>query len=127
MDGVYKIPGGQVEVRRQGLYDYFSCRCSLDDPGIHRLILRLGEREENLGVCMPMDGQFGVEKKLPASRLGEGEPKFYLTGLAPKEEKKSMFVPVYPEEPFAYLSRLEDAFLETQNGQIGVVLPEKEE
>ena len=34
------------------------------------------------------------------------------------------FVPVYPEEPFAYMSRLKGAFLEIRNGQMGINLPE---
>ena len=34
------------------------------------------------------------------------------------------FVPIFPEEPFAYLERLEDAYLEKRNGYLGVVIQE---
>ena len=37
------------------------------------------------------------------------------------------FVPIRPEEPFRYLEQLKDAFLETQEGRKGAVLPPKQE
>lgn len=37
---------------------------------------------------------------------------------------KYKFVPIAPEEPFAYIAKLKDAFLATQNGQTGVMIPE---
>ena len=41
------------------------------------------------------------------------------------EEKKpeETFVPIIPEEPFSYLSRLKNAFLVKQAGKIGIILP----
>ncbi len=128
MDGSYDLTMGSqtvghVHVEKQGLYYHFSCRCKLGGDVMHKLVVHCGGREENLGVCIPMDGMFGVEKKIPAKRLGQGTPQFQL--LPKHEEKKGKFVPVYPEEPFSYLSKLENAFLETRNGQIGVVIADK--
>ena len=37
-----------------------------------------------------------------------------------------MFVPIKPEEPFRYLERLKDAFLEIQEGKKGASLPQKD-
>ena len=37
------------------------------------------------------------------------------------------FVPVYPDEPFAYMSKLKDAYLEVREGQPGVVITEQKE
>ena len=34
------------------------------------------------------------------------------------------FVPISPEEPFAYISRLKDAYFERRYGQAGVVIPD---
>jgi hypothetical protein len=43
----------------------------------------------------------------------------------PKHQKsEGKFIPIYPEEPFAYISRLQNAFLEIRNGQAGVVIGE---
>ena len=125
MVGNYEIlqgskPLGTVRVERQGLYYHFSCRCQLSGGVIHKLLVSCSGKEENLGVCVPMDGCFGVEKKIPVKRLGEGIPEFQL--LPKHEQPKGKFVPIYPEEPFAYMTKLKDAFLERRNGQTGIVI-----
>ena len=81
-----------------------------------------GGKQENLGVCIPLGSFFGLEKKIPCKRLDRGIPEFFLTPRDPGTQGK--FVPVYPEEPFAYMSRLKGAFLEIRDGQMGVVLQE---
>ena len=128
MVGTYDIKSGdkvlgRVKVERQGLYYLFSCRCSLTGEVMHRLLVRCGGKEEDLGVCVPVDGAFGVEKKIPCKRLGEGTPEFF---LLPKHEKmEGKFIPIYPEEPFSYIHRLEGAFLKHQAGQLGIVLKDE--
>ena len=127
MVGTYPICQGQgrvgtVTVEKQGLYYCFSCRCSLSGEVMHRLVAVTEAGQVDLGVCVPMDGAFGVEKRIPCKRLGTGKPEFQ---LVPKHEGlRGQFVPVYPEEPFAYLSRLKNAFLATRAGQVGIVIDE---
>lgn len=115
---------GKAQVEREGLYYRFSCRLSLPGQGMYRLLVRAGEKREDLGVCIPMGSQFGVEKKIPCKCLGEGIPEFI---LMPKDgaPRTGTFVPVYPEEPFAYIRRLENAFLAHRDGQIGIIIPEQ--
>ena len=113
---------GKAEVEKQGLYYRFSCRCRLSGTTIYRVVVSCGEQQADLGVCIPMDGQFGTDKKIPCKRLAEGVPSFL---LLPKHQcAKGKFVAVYPEEPFAYMSRLKDAYLEIRQGQPGVVIVE---
>ena len=113
---------GKVLVRREGLYYRFCCRCRLSGDVVCRLAVRCGEREENLGVLVPMEEGFGVDKRIPVKHLGEGEMEFF---LMPKHDKiRETFIPIYPEEPFAYIARLKDAFLARQNGQVGILLKE---
>ena len=88
-----------------------------------RLAVKCGGKQENLGVLIPMDGQFGLEKKIPAKRLGQGTPEFQI--LFKQEKPEGKFVPIYPEEPFAYMTKLKDAFLAVQAGQVGIVLKEE--
>lgn len=128
MVGTYEIRQGdkcigRVIVEKQGLYYRFSCRCRPDGEIMYRLTVSCGGEREDLGVCVPMDGQFGVEKKVPCKRFGDGTPEFR---LLPKNEKvqQGKFVPVYPEEPFAYIRRLEGAFLAHQAGQLGIFIRE---
>lgn len=125
MEGIYGVhfgnhPVGKVSVRKQGLYYRFSCRCQLTEGFVCRLRVSCEDRQENLGILVPMDGGFGLETRLPVKRLGEGVPDFT---LVPKHESGSgTFVPVYPEEPFAYISRLKKAYLARRDGKLGIVL-----
>lgn len=121
MVGTYEIrlgssPVGHVTVERQGLYYRFSCRCNL--KGMNRLVVSSNGNREDLGILIPMDGAFGLEKRIPVKRLGEGNPEFLLMGK--ESEKREKFVPVYPEEPFSYMSRLKDAYLARREGQLGL-------
>ena len=115
---------GKVQVLRQGLYYGFHCRCKLTGEIVCRLYVICGEKRESLGVVVPMDGGFGLDTRLPKKRLGEGKMEFL---LIPKHDiPQGSFVPIYPEEPFAYLTRLENAYLARRNGETGVVLGTKE-
>ncbi|MDY4582290.1 MAG: hypothetical protein SPD81_05505 [Candidatus Faecousia sp.] len=113
---------GKVQVQRQGLYYRFICRCRLSGDVVCRLRVTCGDRRESLGVVVPMDGGFGLDTCLPVKRLGEGEMAFT---LVPKHEvPEGTFVPIYPEEPFAYIERLKEGFLAKKGEQVGVVLKE---
>lgn len=113
---------GKVQVQRQGLYYRFICRCRLSGDVVCRLRVTCGDRRESLGVVVPMDGGFGLDTCLPVKRLGEGEMAFT---LVPKHEVlEGTFVPIYPEEPFAYIERLKEGFLAKKGEQVGVVLKE---
>jgi len=112
---------GKVQVQRQGLYYRFFCRCQLTGDVVCRLSVTCGNNRESLGVVVPMDGGFGLDTRLPVKRLGEGKMEFFLT---PKHEIPSgKFVPLSPEEPFAYIARLKEGFLAQKNGHPGVVFP----
>ena len=87
---------------------------------MYRVAVSCGGHHENLGVLVPMGDTFGLTKKLPAKKLGEGKLQFQALPKHQKSEGK--FIPVYPEEPFGYLTRLQNAFLEVKNGQVGVVI-----
>ena len=122
MEGTYEISGGagRVAVYREGLYYRFSCRCSPGAGEMVRLWMNCGEREVDLGLCVPMEGGFGTEKRLPVRRCGPGKPEFF---LRPKDDiLRGKFIPLSPEEPFRYIHRLENAHLERQGGQLGIRL-----
>ena len=127
MIGVFEIKDGansvgKVTVEQQGLYYRISCRCHLTGKGMHRLMVCCNEKQEDLGTLVPMDGAFGIEKRIPVKRLGEGIPEFML--MSKDRVQKGKFIPVYPEEPFSYMSRLKDAYLERRNGQLGIMICE---
>lgn len=111
---------GKVQVLRQGLYYRFICRCKLTGDVVCRLSVTCGSNRESLGVVIPTDGGFGLDTKLPIKKLGEGNMEFY---LVPKHEPvEGKFVPIYPEEPFAYIERLKEAYLTRKDGQVGIMI-----
>lgn len=118
-------PVGKVTVLRQGLYYYFSCRCRLSGDVIYRLMVTSGKIRENLGVLVPLDGSFVLDRKLPVKQIGEGELSFFLKAKYDTDE--GTFVPISPEEPFAYISRLKKSFLVLQHGEQGIYIPKMQE
>ena len=119
-------PMGKAQAEKQGLYYHVVCRCRLSGDVMYRLECSAGEKKTNLGILVPMDAWFGLDTRFPVSRVGEGELRFT---LLPRHDdmQEHNFVPIRPEKPFRYLEQLKDAFLETQEGQKGAVLPPKQE
>ena len=80
MVGVFEIKDGassvgKATVEQQGLYYKISCRCHLTGKGMHRLAVFCNEKQEDLGTLVPMDGAFGLEKRIPVKRLGDGQDR----------------------------------------------------
>lgn len=112
---------GKAKVTRQGLYYHFRCKCSLSGDVLYKLIVSCGNASESLGVCVPVDGAFGLETRLPVKRLGEGEMRF--RAVQKHRELTGMFVPIVPEEPFLYIDKLCRAYYTVREGKRGVMLP----
>ena len=62
---------GRVRAERQGLYYLFRCRCRLSGEAAFRLLVSCGEKQEDLGILVPMEGGFGLDTRRPVKRLGE--------------------------------------------------------
>ena len=114
---------GTVKVTRQGLYYSFNCRCRLSGEIMCRLTVTCGQITHDLGIPVPESGAFVLRTKLPIKQLGEGTPQFRVQPNHNTVGKR--FVPISPEEPFAYLSRVQDAFLEIRNGVPGLMISEE--
>ena len=124
MEGTWNVlyhdrPVGTCTLERQGLYWRIICRCRTGIDGICRLILNCGRDDVDLGVLVPLNGSFGLEKRIPVKRLPEGEPHLYLRSDA---DSSDVFVPVRSGESFGYLSRLEGSRYTRRNGEAGVLL-----
>lgn len=109
---------GTVSAEVEGLYYRFRCRCSLSGDVVYRLLVSCGDHQENLGVMIPVDGAFGLDTRLALKRLGKGMLQFRLLPKHP--ELGGRFVPLGPEEPFSYITKLRHAYLQRRNGQVGV-------
>ena len=110
---------GKAEVTREGLYYRFRCCCGLPEGEIHRILIRCGDKTENLGIPIPGGDGFWLSVRLPMSRFPDVEPVFYAVS---KEERR--WVPVQSDIPFSYLSQLENAVLGENNGEMGIFISE---
>ena len=115
---------GRVTVRKEGLYYRFCCRCSLSGEVVCRLAVICEGEPIHLGILVPMGESFGVDTSLPAKKIGQRQAEFQV--LPGRVVTNGRFVPIKPEEPFAYIARLKDAFLAYQNGQPGVMFKHEE-
>ena len=91
-------PVGKAQMEKQGLYILFSCRCRLPEDGLYRIHVICGENRLDLGICVPMESAFGMDKKVPVKHYGEGTPVFE---LLPKDWTPQPVVQekAIPEEP----------------------------
>ena len=80
-------------------------------------------KDVSIGVLVPKGDGFFLDTRLPVKRFAEDHWDFQIQPSRPVLEGR--FVPIKPEEPFAYLTRLKDAHLLRQNGQVGILIKEK--
>ena len=125
MVGTYKIlledePIGEAIVRRKGLYYQFYCNCHLQSEVIYRVNVSCGGIHESLGILVPTGNTYGLTKMLPAKQFADGIPEFW---LAPRHQTdRELHIDIYPEEPFAYITRLENAYLDIKSGKTAIVV-----
>jgi hypothetical protein len=82
---------------------------------MHNLVVSCGDQQESLGVLIPFGQEFGLDTKLAIKRLGKGLLQFR---IVPKRGKVEEYVPLSPEEPFAYIKRLKECYLVRHNGGV---------
>lgn len=127
MEGTYDVmlgpeKRGTVTVTAQGLYWVIQCRCRLYSDVMQNLVVRTGGNYTILGLLVPEGGSYYLRTRIAKKEL----PKFDGFSLRPRHEKmQEDFYPIKPEVPFAYLGRLEDAYLVRKGGEIGLVLNKK--
>lgn len=128
MEGIYDIfkgseKIGKAEVYREGLYYRFRCCCDLKDREMYRISVTCNEKTENLGIPAPNGDCFYLQTRLPISRFPKGEPSFRLTSQYTGQH--GMWMPVFEEKPFDYITSLENAVAEEREGQMGIFIPEE--
>lgn len=117
-------PVGRALMKKQGLYYAFSCRCRLPDEGLYRIHAISADRREDLGICVPMDGGFGMDKKIPIKRMGEGELTFQLVPKDWKQQEPAI-VPE-PEKPLQEEEKPDAQTMEPEPTAAEAVIAEQE-
>lgn len=109
---------GNIQVQRKGLYLCFECVCHITGEIMYDLMLQTEQSTLNLGLLAPVPGGFGLRKSVKEKTVGQGSYRFFLN---PRHECVSnTFYPVQAEAPFAYLSRLESAYLVRRGDRVGL-------
>ena len=111
---------GTAHVKKEGLYYCISCTCALPNETMFNVIVSSGDKRENLGLCVPHGGSFGLENRLPIKRLGEGT--LYFCAVPKTAQPCGEFVPLDPGKPFVYITELYRAHLIRRNGVLGIEL-----
>lgn len=112
---------GQVQVSREGLYYHFSACCRIESGGIFQLLGQWSGSSVQIGILVPEENGFCLETRIPLKRFPAGCPVFHVT---PRHHSAANEIPVYPEEPFQYLSRLRSAYMLRRNNDTYIVLKE---
>lgn len=115
---------GSASFIKEGLYWKIHCRCRLSGDVAHRVLVKAGE-EIDLGILAPEGEEFCLTKRIAMKRLADAEPEFRIKPRTPKTERS--FHPITPDEPFSYIEKLKDSYLEERNGEVGITLAEEEE
>ena len=69
---------GKVQVIKKGLYYSFHCRCRMESGIVCRLVAKMADTWENLGIPVPEGDGLELNRKLPCKRMGEEMPEFLL-------------------------------------------------
>lgn len=113
---------GKVMLDKEGLYYRLRCSCRLSGQVLCRLVAVSEAGELDLGTLVPDRGTFGMDTRVPVKKIGTGKLSFR---AEPKHaEVTGVFVPIRPEEPFGYLTKLTNAYLQCRSGQAGIVITE---
>ena len=127
MNGAYDIllggePAGTAQVTREGLYYCFRCQVSLSGEVMYKLVLQKEDETLDLGIPAPQGDAFTLTTRIPVKRVGDG--LFSIRAVPRHAPVGTAFVPLKEDEPFRYLSRLNEAAFDIVNGHPGVVLNE---
>lgn len=111
---------GNANVVKEGLYYHFHCRCHLPKTEIYTIHVCCNGNNRNLGVCVPMEGCFGLDTKVPAKYIGEGKLQF--RAMPKYNHMQEKFYPIVPTEPFKDLKLLKNAYFCVIDGRPGLCI-----
>lgn len=100
---------GKVRLIREGLY--YNLHCQTKIPGM-RLCIHTSGGNIDLGICVPMDGSYGLHTKKSVKSISGDILSFYFC----KKQNEHMRL-IDPDQPFLDLYRLTEGFLRIERGK----------
>lgn len=103
---------GEGNIRRDGLYYTIACQANLPAGQIYRLSLWCKKGNIDLGVLMPNEHGFSLQKKIPAKNISTEDIRFVIADSIYAE-----YIPIDDANPFSSISKLLQARFERKDGK----------
>lgn len=113
-------PVGQAIVTQEGMFWRVRCHCKASADVPFTLQAAWGEEILDLGLLANSGEELTVTARINKKKVPQGKPVFRI--LVKHRNTVEQFLPISPEEPFAYLSKLKDAYLIYKGNQPGIAL-----
>lgn len=110
---------GTATVTQNGLYYTICCRCTLPNQGLHRILIQSGDKQTDIGICVPIDGMYGMNTSVAARNVDINAIDFILVPQGHIHSAES--VSLDPEKPFAYLHALESMRLSADGRSLEMI------
>lgn len=130
MEATYEIllgddPVGTTSITKKGLYYEIVCVCNLSGHVPFRIEMRTSDAHIDLGLCYRKGEKIGLKTRVSVKQVGSAPFRF--VAVPHKEYIERSFIPIRPEEPFAYIKRLENAYLTYRNKVPGICFKDPEQ
>ena len=112
---------GNAEVEKCGMYYLLRCHCNLAGDKPYRIVVGCKDKEVDLGICIPDDTGFYLQKQIPIKNIGEEPILFNVV----RRDHEEAWYPITQGQPFMQLSILQNATYSIQNGKPGLLVKKK--
>ena len=112
------VPVGEVTMELLGLYCRIRCVCTVRQ-GVYRLLDRRDTGDFSVGICEPIQGGYGLDKKIPSKYMDTGSHCFVLMDI---HEQKGAFYPISETMPLSVLSQPEKCRFEVRDNVPWIVV-----
>ena len=113
-----EMPVGEVTLERVGLYCRIRCLCKSRE-GALRLVDRRDTGDLAIGICCPMPGGYGLDKKIPVKYMDNATHCFLLVDI---HEREGLFYPLSQPMPCSVLRQPEKCRYAVRDGVSGIVI-----
>lgn len=107
---------GTAYITAQGLYYEVRCICKMQQGVLH-IEADCGNRRENIGICVPMDGKMVISTKIPQKKLSG------LIGFTVRTRAKDTWITLNNVKPIPYLYHITEARFALRDGMPGLLIP----
>lgn len=105
---------GEAQVSKKGLYYHIRCTCKCCCDSALRVNVQCGNQKADLGILIPEAGVYTANTRIAVTKLGAEELHFFIQSKHAKNPEP--LVRITSEEPFAYISDLENIRFRKENG-----------